>query len=127
MSGPNLADKRTVDESKPTRTVALIFVGDVLEDLNFKLCRNTLPVFVSHLDEPVCWPSNRCRPGSEVMSRPQNTHVKIDRISNDNSVTTFSVAGSKMVSAIGNQNANTNTRMVILRSASLAQAEHPEK
>jgi len=47
MSGPSLADKCTVDESKPTRTVALIFVGDVLEDLDFKLCRNTLPVFLS--------------------------------------------------------------------------------
>ena len=51
MSGPSLADKRTIDERKPTRTVALIFVGDVLEDLNFKFCRNPLPVFLSHLDD----------------------------------------------------------------------------
>ena len=54
MSGPSLANEGTVDESKPTRTVALIFVGDVLEDLNFKFCRNPPPVFLSHLDEPVC-------------------------------------------------------------------------
>src|SRR5258706_7573557 len=114
MSGPSLADKRTVDESKPTSTVDLIFVGDVLEYLDFKLCRNALPVFLSHLDEPECW-LNRCRSGSEMMNRPcgihKNTHVKMDRISSDNSLTTFeesSTAGSKMVTAISNRDANAN-------------------
>jgi len=53
MSGPSLADKRAVDESKQTKMVALIFVGDVLEDLPFKLRRNAPPVFLSHPVEPV--------------------------------------------------------------------------
>ena len=49
MSGPSLADKRAVDENMPTKMVAFIFVGDVLEDLPFKFCRHTLPVLVPHL------------------------------------------------------------------------------
>ena len=65
MAGPSLADKRTVGESKPTRMAA----GDVLEDLDFELCRNAPCVFLSHLDEGVCW-VNRCRADSEMIIKP---------------------------------------------------------
>jgi len=51
MLSPSLTDKRTLDKN---RMVILTFVGDVLEDLNFKLCRDTLGIFLSHLDEPIC-------------------------------------------------------------------------
>src|SRR5258708_7008341 len=122
MLGPSLADKRAVDESKPTSTVGLIFVGDVLEDLDFKFCRNALPLFLSHPDEPVCW-LNRCRPGSEMMNWPcgihENTPVKMDRLCGDISLTAFeesSTVGSKMVTAISNRDANANTVAISISS-----------
>lgn len=46
MFGPSLADQRTLDKSRPTRMVGFIFAGDVLEDFNFKFCRNTLDTFL---------------------------------------------------------------------------------
>ena len=73
MSGPSLADKRTVDKSTPTRTVILIFIGDVLEDLDFKLCRNTPRKFFSGPDGPVCM-VNCCRSSSEMMRGPCYFH-----------------------------------------------------
>jgi len=63
----------------------------------------------------------------------QNTHMKIDRVYGDDPPTAFeglSTAGSKMVSAIGDRNADANIQLwvlVILRPTFLAQAERPEK
>jgi hypothetical protein len=119
ISGPSLADKRTVDEGKPTRMVAFIFVGDLLEDPYFKLCGNGLHVFPSHLDEPVCW-VKRCRPGPDMMSRSYWIHKTLTRGYTEYPATIRSapsrdpnVAGSKMVPAIGDQDANANTRSII--------------
>ena len=80
MSCPSLADKRAVDESKPTRIVALIFVDDVLEDLPFKFCRNTPPVLVSHLLNRYVGGIDARRLGREVMNRPfdSQNHARED-------------------------------------------------